>query len=258
MKYFKLFCIVLLGFLLAACTQLKYAKLALPECFGMTRLANDIYIEKGADQATKDRLLAARELARKQIAAAYGEVQSTPTVYACITEECFQSFGGVTARAKNIGGRLLLSPRGLNWHYLAHEWSHDELYTRLGFWTWHRQMPQWFDEGLAVAISQAPEHSESHWQALAAAGVPRPGREELRASVSLQDWQALVRRYGVLQNEERRARGELEIHPVYAAAGHEVRPWLAQAGQAGLLELLQRLKEGESFAVAYAPAAPAE
>nr|WP_295783272.1 hypothetical protein [Rhodoferax sp.] len=45
-------------------------------------------------------------------------------------------------------------------------------------------------------------------------------------------------RYQDGKNVERRARGEPEIHALYAAAGHEVRPWFAQVGNAGLLALI--------------------
>ena len=85
-------------------------------------------------------------------------VRSHPVINACITEDCYESFGGMGSRAKVYGNRNLLSPRGFNRHFLAHEWSHDELRTRLAVLAWWH-LPQWLDEGLAVAISAAPEHS---------------------------------------------------------------------------------------------------
>ena len=73
-------------------------------------------------------------------------------------------------RASGSSERPWLSPRGLNWHFIAHEWSHAEMWTRLSLPAWKR-MPQWFDDGIAVAISEAPEHSEPHWQFLVASDV---------------------------------------------------------------------------------------
>ncbi len=154
------------------------------------------------------------------------------------------------SRAKVYADRIILSPRGLNWHFLAHEWSHDEIRTRLSFGAWWR-LPQWFDEGLAVAVSEAPEHSEAHWRFLAASNVARPTREELLTYKSLRQWLDAVSRYGEMQNAERRTRGETEIRPVYAAAGHEVRPWLNEAGSQGVLGLIKRLNEGEEFEAVY-------
>jgi hypothetical protein len=154
------------------------------------------------------------------------------------------------SRAKVYGDRILLSPRGLNWHFLAHEWSHHEIRTRLTFPAWWR-LPQWFDEGLAVAISEAPEHSEAHWRFLIASDVRRPTRAELLTYQSLRQWLDAVHRYGETANLDRKARNEAEVRPVYTAAGHEVRPWLAGAGSQGLLDLIERLNDGEGFETVY-------
>jgi hypothetical protein len=154
--------------------------------------------------------------------------------------------------ARVFGQRILLSPRGLNWHFLAHEWSHAEMSTRLTLFAWKR-MPQWFDEGLAVALSEAPEHSENHWQFLINANIPRPTRDELLTYQSLQQWLAGVHRFGDDKNFERVAQGQPTLSPVYAAAGHEVRPWLAQVGSHGLLHLIQLMNEGADFEAAYTP-----
>jgi hypothetical protein len=169
------------------------------------------------------------------IRTAYGNVISNPIVNACITERCYQSFGGEHSIAKIYGSRILLSPRGLDWHFLAHEWSHDEIRERLTFSAW-RRLPQWFDDGLAVAISEAPEHSEAHWLWLVQSNLQRPTREELHALNSQRQWSDAVDRFGeIAHNAQRKIQGLPEIRPVYAAAGHEVRSWLAAAGTLGLI-----------------------
>lgn len=109
--------------------------------------------------------------------------------------------------ARVFGQRILQSPRGLNCHFLAHEWSHAEMSTRLTLLAWKR-MPQWFDEGLAVALSEAPEHSENHWQFLINTHIPRPTRDELLNYQSLQQWLAGVHRFGDDKNFERVAQGQ--------------------------------------------------
>jgi hypothetical protein len=158
--------------------------------------------------------------------------------------------------AKVYGNRILLSPRGLNWHFLAHEWSHAEIRSRLNLFAWWH-MPQWFDEGVAVAVSEAPEHSENHWQFLVTSNIPRPTPADLHALNSLRQWLDAVHRYGEDKNVERKARGEPELNPVYAAAGHELRPWLNEVGSRGLLALLEALNGGEDFNIAYQTANPA-
>jgi hypothetical protein len=250
MRDLKTFLLLLSLGLIGGCSVFQGGKLLAPESFGLTPVTPAIYVESGADEATRAKLRDAMEKAESAIRAAYGGVFSHPIVHACISEECYVKFGGQGSRAKVYGDRILLSPRGLNWHYLAHEWSHDEIRTRLTFSAWWH-MPQWFDEGVAVAISEAPEHSESHWQFLVASNIPRPTREELHTFKSLRQWLDAVHRYGEVMNIERKAKGEPEVRPVYAAAGHELRPWLAKAGSSGLLRFIDRLNSGEDFESAY-------
>lgn len=240
--------------LLSGCGMLhsvaQSGKLLAPESFGLILIAPDLYVEAGTDEATRDRLRADMDRAEAAILKAYGSVSARPSVHACITEKCYAAFGGRGDVARVFGQRILLSPRGLNWHFLAHEWSHAEMSTRLTLFAWKR-MPSWFDEGLAVTLSEAPEHSENHWQFLMGVNIPRPTRDELMTYESLQQWQAGVHRFGDDKNFERVAQGQPTLNPVYAAAGHEVRPWLAQAGSYGLLNLIQRMNTGEDFAATY-------
>jgi hypothetical protein len=246
----KIIALLLTAALIAGCSTLQGAKLLAPERFGLTPVAPGIYVEIGADEATRANLREDMEHAADAMRAAYGKASARPIVNACISEACYAAFGGRGSVAKVYGDRILLSPRGLNWHFLAHEWSHVEMRTRLTVSAW-LNLPQWFDEGIAVAASEAPEHSEDHWQFLVASNIPRPTREELHALKSLAQWNDAVGRYGEKSNAERKARGEAEIRPVYSAAGHEVRPWLAKVGSAGLLRLIERLNRGEEFESAY-------
>jgi hypothetical protein len=250
MNYGKMLFVVLSTGVAVGCSNLQGAKLLMPEQFGLTRIGPLLYVETGADEGTKTKLRAEMSKARNAVRAAYGDVKSHPIVHACVSEACYESFGGMGSRAKIYGNRILLSRRGFNWHFLAHEWSHDEIRTRLTWSAW-RRLPQWFDEGLAVTVSEAPEHSDAHWQFLVAADVARPSRSELFTYRSRSQWLDAVHRYGETKNAERRERGESEIRPVYTAAGHAVRPWLAKVGTRGLLELIQRLNEGETLETIY-------
>ena len=244
-----------LGFI-GGCNLLQGGKLLAPEDFGLILVSPSIYVEGGANEATRTKLRDAMDQAEKAIRAAYGSVHSHPIVHACVSERCYEAFGGRGSVAKVYGNRILLSPRGLNWHFLAHEWSHAEMRSRLTLLAWWH-MPQWFDEGVAVAVSEAPEHSEEHWQFLVTSETPRPTPEELHTLKSLWQWLDAVHRYGEDKNVERRAKGEPELNPIYAAAGHELRPWLRDVGSQGLLALLESLNGGEDFNLAYQTANPA-
>jgi hypothetical protein len=250
MRHFKIIILLLSASLIGGCSIVQGGKLLAPESFGLTPITPSIYVEAGTDEATRAKLRDAMGTAENAIRAAYGGVNSHPIVHACISEGCYEAFGGRSSVAKVYGDRILLSPRGLDWHFLAHEWSHAEMRSRLTISAgWH--MPQWFDEGVAVAVSEAPEHSESHWKFLVASNIPRPTREELHTFKSLRQWLGAVHRYGEDRNIERKAKGEAEIRPVYSAAGHELRPWLAKAGSQGLLGFIERLNCGAEFESAY-------
>lgn len=245
----RLLRIILVSFaasLASGCSVIQGGRLLAPESFGLEQVTPNIYVESGADEAMRSQLREATNKAENAIRTAYGSVNSHPVVNACITEHCFESFGGRTAIAKVYGNSILLSPRGLNWHFLAHEWSHAELRSRLTFSAWWH-LPQWFDEGLAVAISEAPEHSEAYYQSMIASNIPHPTTEELHSLKSLREWLAAVHKYGDDKDVERRAKGEQETHILYAMAGHAVRPWLAKMGKDGLLSMIARLNDGAAF-----------
>jgi hypothetical protein len=236
---------------LADCSFVAGGKLLAPGLFGLEQVTPELYVEQGADPAARERLRQDVERAREAVRAAFGGLQAHPVVHACITEACYSSFGGTGDTSKVYGERILLSPRGLDWHFIAHEWTHAELHTRLGLRAW-LGVPQWFDEGLAVAVSEAPESSEEHWRSLEYAGVRRPTAQELREIRSRSDWTDAAARFGDAHNRERRARGEPELRPLYAAAGHEVRPWLRERGPGGLQAFIARMRAGAGFESAFA------
>ncbi|MDD5394726.1 MAG: hypothetical protein PHE17_17050 [Thiothrix sp.] len=241
MRYLKLF---LLGWVLLAlggCNGLPNASDA-----GLVSIAPNVYVEPVMDGMSRRQLAQATADAEQAIGAAYGSVRTHPPIYACATDGCYTHMGGsMGSTAEALDDRIVLSPGGLNWHFIAHEWSHAELFSRLTPATWQR-MPQWFNEGLAVAISQEPEYSENAWQYVLANNLPCPRYEELRGLRTLPQWSDAVSYYNQ-QNESHRARGEMEVAPVYAAAGHVVRPWLARVGSAGLSRLIQRMNAGAPF-----------
>ena len=243
--------VVLVVFVLIGGKHLRGGLLWAPETFGFSQVSEDLYIEEGADAATRATLQAAMSRAEAAIRDAYGGVLSRPVVHACLSQDCLVRFGGQGTFGKAYANRLLLSRRGMSWHFIAHEWSHAEMLKRLTLLGW-REMPQWFDEGFAVVVSEAPEHSEVHWQYLEARGIAKPSREELISFKRFTQWQAAAARYHDGKNTERRARGEPEVHSLYAAAGHEVRPWFAKEGSEGLLKVIERLNAGAEFSAVYA------
>ncbi len=242
--------VLAISLVLPACANLQGLKLLTPQSFGLERIAPQVWIEREADEVQRQALLSAVRVAEQRMRVVWGSPVSAPRVHACVSEGCYEAFGGQGSRARIHGHEILLSPRGFNGDFLAHEWSHDEIRTRLGWRAW-MALPAWFDEGLAVAVSQAPEHDDGHWDWLAQQQVPRPTRAQLMALRTQAQWLEGVRRWGEADHAARRARGEPEIRPLYTAAGHEVRTWLAQGDPLALQRLLQRLEDGTDFNTAY-------
>jgi len=179
--------------------------------------------------------------ARKKITNFYGGIISEPQILACSTEECFVGIGGRQQRGLHLGkSKILISRRGLTIPILTHELSHAELSTRMearmdgvfGI----PSIPTWFDEGLAVAVSDEPAHSEIVWEQIAAEKMSTPKLEDL---VSLKQWNRAVGKFGD------GVPGKLYV--VYATAGHEVRKWHQSVGRDGLLKLIEKVKVGEAF-----------
>ncbi len=182
--------------------------------------------------------------ARSKVLDHFGEINSSPDIFACSSNACYQRLGGTTSRAKAFGGsKILLSPRGITAPLIAHEWSHAELYDRLGGYPELKKVPAWFNEGLAVVVSDEPTHSEQVWNDIVKSGIPTPTLAELTTQ---KNWPAVVKIYSADTNVNPEA-----LKVVYATAGHEVRGWLSKAKSDGLIRLITLLKQDVPFEKAY-------
>jgi hypothetical protein len=234
--------------IMSGCTGISRTKTYLmrPTVLGMEEVAPGVFVDKEMSVLQRSDLLNTVKEARNKIAAFYGGVISEPQILACSTEACFAGIGGTQQRGLSLGkSKILISPRGLSSPILTHEWSHAELSTRMdasldGIFG-IRSLPRWFDEGLAVVVSEEPAHSENVWQQIAAGKMPTPKLEEL---VSLKQWITAAKKFG---DADYSIGVPGKICVVYATAGHQVREWYRCAGKDGLLKLIERVKAGEAF-----------
>ena len=231
--------------LLSACGALHSARMLSPTSFGLEAAGPKLYVEPAMTAEQRTALQAQIAAGRALVAAFYGDIATDPYFVACVTFECAQRFGSYGERAAAFGDSAIrLAPNGLAAPLVAHEWSHAELYRRVGgAWHWSA-VPRWFDEGLAVVVANEALHSEANWQEIQRRGLATP---PLTALVTRADWTAAVQQYGETQGD---VPGNLRI--VYSTAGHEVRGWLACAGPQGALALLAAVREGEAFDEVYA------
>jgi hypothetical protein len=229
--------------LCSGCSTIKGTKLWAPEWFDMEPIATRVFVDKEMPPAQRKRALELVAESEQRLVRYYGNVASTPKLFFCSTETCFRSFGGSTNRAKTFGDYgSLFSPRGLSVPILSHERSHSELYSRTGGFLTMRRVPSWFDEGLAVAVSEEPTHAESVCEEARKDGVPLPSLAELE---SKSQWLEAVRKY---RNPELNPKN---LAIVYATAGCEVRSWLRRVGGPGFRSFIEQMRSGTEFSVAY-------
>jgi hypothetical protein len=200
------------------------AAIACPRCLGFEHAAGRLYIERGASAV--DRMTAVEAIAagEDRVAAFYGGRRSNPIILVCVSDACYRRLGGGGSRGQAYWTMaLILSPRGISTVIAAHELSHIELHTRLGLWrTIRHAVPPWFDEGLAVVVSDDRRY-------LTAPGSPDRCRVADDGATPP-------------ANDDR----------FYAIAGCRVSRWMAAHGDnaAAILALIEKITGGVPFAAA--------
>lgn len=213
------------------------ASLENPEESGLQQVAEKIYVSPEMPSDKVEQALALVKQARKQVERFYGELQASPKIMFCASAECYCEFGAVGLGFTD-GNNLVISPQGMRVPIVAHELAHVEFAARAGgFEKVLRDVPQWFDEGQAVLISQAEEFSDAAWRDTTANGKDAP---PLSSLATMGDWNRLTGTQGEY------------MQFTYGTARREVERWVGLAGPGGLQTLAQALRKGEKFANAYA------
>ena len=202
------------------------AAIACPSCMGFERVDENVYVDRVMPADKRIQVAAHLRKSSSAVEMFFGSLTTHPMIFACSTEECYQSLGGKTARGAAFGATAIrLSPRGLDNAIAKHELAHIEFHARLGMWTTMRRLPTWFDEGLAVLVSEDPRF----------VGPPMPSDmsgPQVRQLISLRQWLAAANAPG---------RGP------YAPAYREVKAWYDRVGHPGLLNFIKKLRDGQSF-----------
>jgi len=227
--------------LFTGCSNLNKTKVILPPSWiSMQKIAPNVYVDKDMNKIEQQRLIKIIPKAKKYATDVWGKLESQPAIYACSTKECAKSLG-IGARAYQFNNHLVLSPKAISKELIAHEWSHAELYKRVGgFFGW-RKIPSWFDEGLAVFVSHEPRHDKRAWKKIKDNNMSHPSLSEL---LTTKQWNQATHKYN--KNIDMN-----DIVVTYATAGHEVEKWYKRVELNGLNELIKKVKNGTSFEVAY-------
>ncbi|PWE50584.1 hypothetical protein DEM26_06670 [Thioclava sp. NG1] len=134
-----------------------------PRCFGLDRAAPGIFVEHEMSRAERRDLVETVDAARDTVAQFYPTREAHTRILACTSDACDRRLGGRGAAAVtySLGAWAVVrvAPRGLTETILAHELTHTETHARLGVLGQVRgRMPAWFDEGLAVLVSNDPRY----------------------------------------------------------------------------------------------------
>ncbi|HEX4812520.1 MAG TPA: hypothetical protein VFV66_07180 [Nonomuraea sp.] len=203
-----------------------------PGCYGLERLQPGVYAEPGLTPAERRQVVEAVEQANKRVRDFFGGRASTPDILVCLAENCYRRIGGGRERGIAVLNRsVMLSPRGVDPVIASHELTHVELHARLD----DAEVPQWFDEGLAVLVSDDPRYL-----------VPTGDRCLLDSRrplpATLDDW----------------LRAASANPQVYAEAACQVSRWAGtNGGKEALLTLIERVSTGQDFPDMQMPAAAA-
>lgn len=198
-----------------------------PSCYGFTDVGGGIYVQRMMPVRDREAARATIEKARARVRAFYGSLEAHPRLLLCQTDDCYRPLGGGSRGISLLDRALILSPRGIDVVIAAHELAHAELHRRAGLRaTLFRSIPQWFDEGLAVSISDDPRYL---------APTSQPDRCKVEPDGDLP-----VSRGAWIETAQSAS--------LYARAACKVSRWLgSHGGRDGVLHLAAGVAEGADF-----------
>jgi hypothetical protein len=220
--------LVLIGGVIAW-TEPAVAAIVCPQCFGFERLRGSIFVDPAMSTDLRSDFLENVTEGEQRVSSFFGGLRERPTILACASTTCARRMHEKGARAVSYAQYgLRLSPVGLDVVTVAHERTHIEVHGRIGIVRFLTgALPAWFDEGLAVLVSDDPRYlrpAGSGDRCLAAPNQNLP--------IGTAEWM-------------RRASADPTL---YTQAACRVQRWAdAHGGRDGLLLLIDRVGAGASF-----------
>ncbi|MBC3786785.1 hypothetical protein [Spirosoma utsteinense] len=213
-----------------------------------------IYVNRSASATQQTQVSRHMVAARHRIRRFWGGQQGKAILIYCTKQAEYEEYcvGGEGAGC-SIGtfwgaSYLILGPDGNSTDVIAHELCHDELFARLGWWRVKRQIPQWFNEGLALMVDYRFSNP-SVWEQPDSLQPPSNTFDDdnlmpfaRRPMLKLADLETTRDFFG----------GDYgHVMLAYQTAADEVSRWLALVGRAGVPALSDAIAEGADFGDAY-------
>lgn len=210
-------------------------RISVPYSHSFTEIADNVYMNRDFSGNIGE-VTAIIGNAEDRVSDFWGELQSRPVIIVCDNEKLLSRLGGdhdtQTLFFPSKQSYISVSDEYCNIDVLAHEMTHAELHCRLTAGAL-RNIPSWFDEGLALQNDHREQYSPQTWTVQTDNG---------KNTVALEDMDEPSEFYAGTA-EDRRFR--------YLNAKHEVSGWLDINKRQGLSELIGKLNDGEDFHAAY-------
>lgn len=208
----------------------------------------DVYVNQAVTTRQENQFRQHVLTARSRIAWFWGTRRGEATLIYCPNQIDYEQYcdGGEGAGC-SLGlpwgdSYLILGPDGNNADVIAHELCHDELFTRLGWWRVKRQIPQWFNEGLALIIDYRFS-KPALWDTPDKTGKRSPDKSSFTPfpthyMMKLTDLETTREFFGGDYTHTMLA---------YQTATSEVSHWLSVVGKAGVPALTDSIAKGADF-----------
>jgi len=195
--------------------------------YGFEAVSDRIFVPPNSSPVQKAGYEALIREARERIKDTFGEPRADPIIVFFDDPRSFSPlFLNEFGQTPRIGERtcVIIGPRGQDVDVVSHELMHTEIHHRVGAWGMFREIPTWFDEGVAMQVDYRNRYL------LEPQDTRNPN--DVRALTSFSSF--------FVADDEARTRN-------YASAKKVIALWLAEVGPTALYPRLQRLKNGESF-----------
>jgi hypothetical protein len=179
----------------------------------------------------------------------YSGRKSSPKIIICSNPQQYAKYCSSTEGAGCSVGTpwgnsyVVLNQQGANVDVIAHEMSHIELLKRVGWWKVTSEIPQWFNEGLALMLDRRFVNN------------PDPAGRYLEY---MDEWmyytgggQEILELAEIATIKDFFNGGQKHVMLAYMSSGMEVSYWLAMGGNRGVRKFVQNLNAGQSFDEAY-------
>jgi hypothetical protein len=221
-----------------------------------------VYISREATPRQRELLLRHLQVATHRVSQFWGTSAGRAVLIYCPTQAQYARYcSGGEGAGCSLGlpwgqSFLVLGPEGNSPDVMAHELCHDELFARLGWFTIKRQVPQWFNEGLALMVDyrfSAPVGAEANGAAVRFLEYDAEWnyrRRQLagRGTLPAPPLTSLETTHDFFQGNYS------QVLLAYLTAGREVARWFATEKPGALARLIQQMADGKSFKEAYGTA----